>query len=426
MDNNTNIPIQLTFDDYGHTLHHCQIESFDQKYLVFDTRNDDTKIGETCSIQILDVNTLEIKTIYSTKNQTIYGPGVGAATFSPKENKVMFIHGIRNCNQTNPYSATRRTGVCVDIASPNKTIFMDARNINSPYTNGALRGGTHSHSWNKNNGWISFTYNDYILEQNSKIDDRINDQRVVGIMFPKKVIVDNDNSLENNSGEMFSVLVTKVHTNPCLGSDEIEKAFDECWINNSTNVAFQGHVRDENGNLKTEIFIANIPNEIKISEDDNLLGTERTLPNVPKFITQRRVTKTNKGISNLRHWLRSSPDGKIIYFLKEDECNITQLYGVDIENNLITQYSYLEKSITSPFNLSVDGKYAILFSFDKIIVIDISKRTSKTVFNSLEHNTDLTGIPSFSMSGKYIYFNQFVPNINNQKFIQVFKLKIDF
>ncbi|MEG0696949.1 MAG: hypothetical protein RR447_07425, partial [Algoriella sp.] len=74
---------QLTFNDYGHTLHHNQIESRDGNYLLFDTRNDDTKIGETQFIKTLNTETLEIKTIYSTKNQSKFGPGVGAATFSP-------------------------------------------------------------------------------------------------------------------------------------------------------------------------------------------------------------------------------------------------------------------------------------------------------------------------------------------------------
>ncbi|MGV0935675.1 DUF3748 domain-containing protein [Empedobacter falsenii] len=417
-----NYPIQLTYDDFGHTLHHNQIQSVDGNYLVFDRRNDDTKIGETSSICLLHTRTYESEIIYTTNNQTEFGPGVGAASFSQIENKVIFIHGIRNANQANPYSATRRTGVAIDLEFPNQPIFMDARNINFPFTNGALRGGTHSHSWQKEKNWISFTYNDYVLEQESKHNSSIKDQRVVGMMFPKKVEVDFDKTLENNFGEMFSIIVSRVVINPKNGSDEIEKAFDECWINSTNNIAFQGHVRDEKGNLKTEIFIAEIPNEIRFDENDNLKGTLTTLPDVPSCISQKRITFTQHGISNFRHWLRSSPDGKIIYFLMEDEFDKTQLFGVNLVSNEIIQYSFLENSITSPFNLSPNGKYAIYFVNDKIYLNDLTEKKSKQIYQAQKINNELTGIPNFSIDGKKIYFNQFVPNNFNEKFIQIFEL----
>lgn len=422
----TNSPTQLTFDNFGHTLHHFQIESFDGKYLAYDTRNDDTKIGETSSIFLFNTKTLENQLIYKTQNQTQFGPGVGAVSFSQIENKVIFIHGIRNANQTNPYSATRRTAVAIDLEYPNQPIFMDARNIQPPFTNGALRGGTHSHSWKKETNWISFTYNDFILEQESKHNPTVKDQRVVGMMLPQKVEVDFDENLENNSGEMFSIIVSKVVPFPTNGSDEIEKAFDECWINSSHNIAFQGHVRDKNGDLKTEIFVATIPDKIIIDETDNLLGTTTTLPDVPKCISQKRITFTKKGISNFRHWLRSSQDGKVIYFLMEDEHQTTQLFGVNLISNEIIQYSFLEQSIDSPFNLSVDGKLAVFFSDQKIIILDLTEKKSSVLFQNNTFNHQLTGIPHFSNNRKKIYFNQFTPNKFNKKYIQIFEIELNY
>lgn len=423
---NINSPVQLTFDNFGHTLHHFQIESPDRKYLVYDTRNDDTKIGETSSICLLNTETFENEIIYSTSNQTEFGPGVGAASFSSFENKVIFIHGIRNANQSNPYSATRRTGVAIDLDYPNHPIFMDARDINKPFTIGALRGGTHSHSWKKDKNWISFTYNDFILEQESQHNSLVKDQRVVGMMFPKKVEVNFDKTLENNSGEMFSIIVSKVVPFPHFGSNEIEKAFDECWVNSTNNIAFQGHVRDKNGNLKKEIFIATIPNEIIIDENDNLKGTNTTSPDVPKCISQKRITFTEKGISNFRHWLRSSNDGKTIYFLMEDQHDITQLFGINLITNEIDQYSFLDQSINSPFNLSADGNLAVYFSGDNIFITNLSEQKSKKVYQSNLFNNELTGIPHFSNSSKKIYFNQFVPNNFNKKYIQIFQLDLNY
>jgi len=183
-------------------------------------------------------------------------------------------------------------------------------------------------------------------------------------------------------------------------------------------------VRDEKGNLKTEIFVAEIPDEITINENDDLKGTLTTLPDVPSCISQKRITFTQNGISNFRHWLRSSPDGKIIYFLMEDEFDKTQLFGVNLVSNEIIQYSFLENSITSPFNLSPNGKCAIYFVDDKIYLNDLTEKKSKQLYQVQKINNELTGIPNFSIDGKKIYLNQFVPNNFNEKFIQIFELDL--
>src|SRR5919112_667484 len=104
---------QLTNQPYGHTLHHTQCFSPDDQWLVFDTRNDDTQIISTGSIRVVNVQTGEVRELYQVPNRTEFGPGVGAATFSPTANQVIFIHGIRNANQNQPYSFTRRTGVAI-------------------------------------------------------------------------------------------------------------------------------------------------------------------------------------------------------------------------------------------------------------------------------------------------------------------------
>src|SRR5690606_8500083 len=233
----------------------------DGKWIVYDTRNDDSKIGSTSTIEMVNIETGEIKELYRTENQTQFGPGVGAATFSPVDHKVIFIQGVRNASEKNPYGFTRRTGVAVEVRNPGKAIYMDARDIQEPFTPGALRGGTHAHSWSGDGEMICFTYNDYVIEQLSKKDSSVQDLRTVGVMFPKKVQVQDDGSLENNSGEMFSVIVSDVTEHPKPNTDEIDKAFDECWI--GTNgyikadgsrqkraIAVQGNTKDEQGNTK--------------------------------------------------------------------------------------------------------------------------------------------------------------------------------
>lgn len=219
--------VALTSDESGHSINSNQVFSPDNKWIVYDVRNFDNMITSTGSIRMVNVDTAEIKELYTTINQTEFGPGVGAVSFSPKENKVLFIHGIRNATEKNPYGFTRRTGVAVDLKHPLQPIFMDARNVFSPFTPGALRGGTHAHSWSGDGKWISFTYNDFVIEQLSKTDNHVKDLRTIGIMVPdKKVTVPYHTSFENNDGEMFSVLVVNVTETPKPGTDEIDRAFD--------------------------------------------------------------------------------------------------------------------------------------------------------------------------------------------------------
>ena len=147
--------IQLTSDNHGHLLNTSQCFSKDDQWIVYDGRNVDDGIQQNGTIAMVHVKTKEIRTLYTTSHQTEYGPGVGAVTFSPVEDRVLFIHGIRNADKENPYGYSRRTGVSVLINKPGIGEFLDARNIAPPFTPGALRGGTHAHSWSADGKWIS-------------------------------------------------------------------------------------------------------------------------------------------------------------------------------------------------------------------------------------------------------------------------------
>src|SRR5690606_29080862 len=101
-------------------------------WIVYDTRNDGTQIGSTGSIEMVATGSGDTRVLYRTANQTEYGPGVGAVTFSPLADTVLFIHGIRNANREHPYGFTRRTGVMIDVKNPLQPIFMDARDVRPP------------------------------------------------------------------------------------------------------------------------------------------------------------------------------------------------------------------------------------------------------------------------------------------------------
>lgn len=409
-------PQQITFGNYGHTLHHCQVISPDNQWIVYDTRNEDTAIGTTTRIELVHIETNEIQVLYEVKDANEFGPGVGAVTYSPNQERVLFIHGINHPTKDKPYGIARRTGVAIDTNFPNHLIYMDARDVIFPFTKGALRGGTHSHCWHPNSKLISFTYNDEILESNGIPNDRS-----VGVMFPQKVKVPNDYLVEQISGEMFSVIITSLVENAKWASDEIEKAFDECWLGEKQALAFQGWVRDECGLRKTEIFIAELPNDLTQQTKIPLQGTTTTYPGILNHVKIKRVSYTPKGISSYRHWLRASPNGEYVYFLMEDEYLCTNIFRIDINNGTINQITHHENSIHSPFNISPDGNDIIYFCDNKLYIYHIETNVYREL---LSNNQLLYGIPNFDKTGKQIFYNQYVENENLEKFLQIFRLRL--
>lgn len=437
--NNMNFTeIQLTRDHAGHCLNTTQVFSKNSEWIVFDGRNHDTLIGSTANISIVHTQTGEIKKIYQTINPTDWGPGVGAATFSPVEDRVLFIHGIRNAGKENPYTFTRRTGVAVDIDKPLQPIFMDARDVKYPFTNGALRGGTHAHTWSGDGQWISFTYNDYILQQTAIRDTGVEDLRTIGIMLPgKKVTANQSGDLENNDGEMFSILVVPVVSEPAPGSNQVKKAFDECWIGingylkpdgrrQRRAIAYQGHVVDEKGVTKTEIFVVDIPDDILATAlKEDLRGTQSLRPKVPDRITQRRISFTEHGVSETpRHWLRSDPAGTKIAFLASDSNGIIQLFSVS-PNNVNEpphQITNLDFSIQGPFNFSPDGKEIAFIADNSVFVSNVENGKSIRLTPRASEEDKPVGAVNWSPDGSMLAYNRYVKS-GNENFLQIFLLK---
>lgn len=419
-----NIVTQLTHSASGHTIHHNGVFSKDGKWIVFDGRNDDTKIGETSTIGLLNINTKEEKIIYKTTNPTLYGPGVGAASFSPSANRVIFIHGLPNANKEKPYGFTRRTGVAIDIDHPFQPIDMDARDITYPYTPGSLRGGTHSHGWSPDGKLLSFTYNDELVDA---------DARTVGVMFNsgKPVLV--DSAAGNNNGEMYAAIVADVTIHPKPGSDEISKAFDECWVGShgytnsngkhiSYAIAFQGNTVNKDDKTVTEIFITDI-DTAAILRDSSATGKQGERPPVPNGITQRRISVTEKGLSSVRHWLRSSKDGKLIYALAKDSNDITQLISCDVNSGTITYLTHNSFSVDYPFNLNSTGDEIAFIGNNNVYVLNLKNNKTQQLTAYKSSDSRVVGAPSFSPDGKMIVFNQYKKDSVGE-FLQIMCIKL--
>ncbi|MFZ4261553.1 DUF3748 domain-containing protein [Sphingobacterium sp. HJSM2_6] len=414
---------QLTFDPSGHTLHHQGVFSRDGKYLTFDGRNDETHIGRTGSISLLDLSSGTQKNIYSTANQTLYGPGVGAVSFHPTDNKVIFIHGLVHANAEKPYDITRRTGMIMPIDSTLSAQFADIRDIQFPYTPGSLRGGTHSHAWDPSGDMLSFTYNDEFVEPQL---------RMVGVMLPIEDPIYIDKQGDNVLGNYYSAIVSEVVANPKPGSDEISKAFDECWlpIPSTANhkdfsgiIAFQGNTLNDAGQVITEIFTVEIDKD-KILDDSIAVGILGERPHVPRGIKQQRLSRSTKGISDFRHWLRASHDGQYIYALGKDETNRNQLIQCEVSSGELSYISDFNFSIQSPINLDVSSSWITFTANKQVYIYHISKKELIQVSNHSNNELPLIGVPSFSPDGRSLVYNQLVKQ-DSGIFIQIKQINLE-
>jgi hypothetical protein len=173
---------QITHDlTYNHDLDNNDNFSPDGKWLVYDTRTEEGGIAASARIERVNIETGEKQVLFDIKNNQIWGPGAGAVSYSSKDNAVVFIHGLTNSTEDNPYQQWRRTGVIIHDSRPNEPIYMDARDVTFPFTPGALRGGTHRHEWSGDGEWIGFTYNDAILKALEDATGQKRNLRTIGV-----------------------------------------------------------------------------------------------------------------------------------------------------------------------------------------------------------------------------------------------------
>ena len=406
--------IRITSSSKGHMLHHNGVFSRDGKWLVFDGRNDETKIGETATIGMVNVETGKERALYQTTNQTIYGPGVGAVSFSPVEDQVIFIHGLPDANEDCPYAMSRRTGMLVDIHQEGRAFSADARDVSTLYVPGSLRGGTHSHCWSPNGTMLSFTYNDELVEP---------DLRVVGVMLKPETDIIVDKRSGNSNGRYYSAIVSDVVANPVPGSDEINKAFDECWLSPATDgttdhyaIAFQGNTISAKGQLVTEIFVVEIDRE-KILADKAAVGKEGERPKVPKGIRQRRLTY-GANLSDFRHWLRSSEDGQYIYALAKDEKGNNQVIRCAVNSGELSFVTDNPFSISSPFNLCKENKKITFIAENNVFVYDMDSNECIQITHNGLNDPKVNGAPSFSPDGSFVVYNQY-EHIEGEEHLQI-------
>lgn len=431
---------QITTRPHGHILSNTNVWSPDSRWIVYDTRSDpagDKFDGST--IEIVNIETGEVREIYRSRN----GAHCGVVTFSPRDNRVVFILGPENPTSEWQYNAWHRQGVLVDIDKPNIATLLDARDVAPPFTPGALRGGTHVHVFDSAGKWVSFTYEDHLLATldgaHSTTPHELN-QRNVGISVPTASIRVPHDHPRNHDGATFSVLVTCTVDKPRAGSDEISKAFEDAWVGTNGYVrpdgsrqrhaiAFQGNITTPNGETISEVFVADIPDDPTRPSESPLAGTPTTRPAPPRGTVQRRLThtadRTYPGIQGPRHWLRSSPDGSRIAFLMRDDAGIVQIWTISPNGGTPTQLTHNPFDIQSAFTWSPDGSHIAHIADDSIFVTDVSTGIS----HRLTPRTESASAPRpeacvFSPNGQHIAYVRQV-TVNNQSLNQIFIATLD-
>lgn len=261
----------------------------------------------------------------------------------------------------------------VDAANPGVAVPLDARDLVPPFTLAPLRGSSHVHVFNAEGSLVSFTYDDQYLSRFSEpgIDHDIS-LRNVGVSVVGKPVAVPKSHPRNHDGSAFSVLVTRTTANPTPGGDDYRKAYEEGWIGvrgyqqadgswRRHALAFLGDVVNADGRPATEVFVADLPDDLSQPGDGPLAGTETRLPSPPTGVMIRRLTRTADrrypGVQGVRHWVRSSPDGAQLAVLMRDNAGVAQLNLVSTRDGALRQLTHHATDVASAFTWSPDGRY---------------------------------------------------------------------
>ena len=228
---------------------------------MYDVRSDPAgDVFDSPRIEAVHVDTGEVRVLYRAMN----GANCGVVTHHPRLPLVVFILGPEHPTDDWQYGPNHRQGVVVDTSNPDICIRLDARDLTSPLTPGALRGGTHVHVWDAAGDWLAFTYNDALVEPGL---------RDIGVAIPGRIVEVKPDHPRNHDGTWFSTLVTRTVPAPTPDSDEIKRANEEGWIGTGgyiradgskqrRAIAFQGQVVNAEHGDMTEVFVVDLPDEL--------------------------------------------------------------------------------------------------------------------------------------------------------------------
>ena len=364
---------QITTAPHGHLLTHAGVWTPDGAWICYDIRSDPAgAMFDGTRIERVEVATGRVEVLYESRD----GACCGVVTASPVDDRVVFILGPERPTADWSYGPARRRGVILRCGARGTVEPLDARDLVSPYTPGALRGGTHVHQFSPDGRMVSFTYEDAILDAAAGAEGHERNLRAVGVSAGDRQVSVPHSHPRNHDGGAWSVLVTDLDDQPPAGSNAISRACEEAWIGSAgyrrpdgspqrLALAFQGTVVTPAGGAISEVFIVDLPDGdaptggFDTPGSGPLAGTPTTRPRPPAGVVQRRLTFTagrvHPGLQGPRHWPRSTPDGEKIAYLARDEVGVVQLFTVSPRGGEARQVTRQQTSIASAFSWSPAG-----------------------------------------------------------------------
>ena len=306
---------QLTFSPKNHNLDNNDNFSGDGRLLCYDTREwSGPGIGNSQSIEMVDIETATETVLYApgktvtSMDEKQSAPGVGAASFCPVRNEVVFIHGplLDEVPARGYYGKPNRRGAVVPADGSGLLGWLDQRDTatDRDTTRGAHRGGTHRHEYTMDGKRIGFTYDDALLPQYG---------RTIGYM-------EQHANAPEGATCYFAVLVPVVPIGTAKPG-EIEVAAGDSWIGRHGYLrAFIGKVRDEDGiGYSESLFTVSVPAKVDITTADS--GSATRYPTPPKGVSVRRLTHDWAG-----GVVRGAPGGGRIAYFGRDAAGMTQIF----------------------------------------------------------------------------------------------------
>jgi len=309
---------QLTFTARNHYLDNNDNFSADGRFLCYDTREMfGPDIGNCVSIEKVEIANGN-ETVIHQPEQRLTGdhaaPGVGAASFAPIANKVVFIHGppLTEPAVRGYYSKANRQGAEVLADGKGIICWLDKRDVERSRDTipGAHRGGTHRHEYSLDGKRIGCTYDDFLLT---------NYDRTVAYM-------EKNPKAPAGASCYFAILVPIVP----LGSaqpGQLERAAGDSWVGRQGLMrAFIGKVREPDGSYQQSLFAVDIPADVDITSADSGSGTR--FPRPPKGTTIRRLTHTHaEGI------VRGTAAGDRIAYYGESADGTPQVFVIPFDGS---------------------------------------------------------------------------------------------
>jgi hypothetical protein len=311
---------QISITHKMHSLDNNDNFSPNDKFLCYDTRGTvfNQDIANCKSIEKIELATGSEIVLYEPESVTGEqgAPGVGAASWHPSENKVIFMHGplLNEVKARGYYGIRNRTGVEVSTDGLGKITKVDMRDIapDRPTTSGAQRGSTHRHEYTQDGNRIGFTYDDYLMQ---------NYDRTIGYM-------EVNDAVPEGYTHYFSVLLKPAEKGKSKAG-EIERAYGDSWVDPTGSMrAFIGKVRTKNGvDYSTDLFVADIPDGTDITTAHS--GDKVHFPEPPAGIKIRRLTHSG----NVEGIVRGSFNGKNIGYLSKDENGFMQVFIINSQGS---------------------------------------------------------------------------------------------